>query len=203
MKLGIGALGFGPRANIDLEKIKHAESLGFDCAWTAEAYGNDAVRHGGLGSGQYHHDEGRHVDHADAGAHSGDDRDDRDDARPTVRRSLYAWASGPSGPQVIEGWHGVPYGKPAASHPRIHPASSARFWPAKRRSSSMPGNIIKLPFTGEGSTGLGKPLKSILHGNPDLPDLHRLDQPSGAALRRRGRRRRLSAVDGSGSSSTP
>jgi alkanesulfonate monooxygenase SsuD/methylene tetrahydromethanopterin reductase-like flavin-dependent oxidoreductase (luciferase family) len=38
MKLGIGALGFGPKANVDLAKIQHAEKLGFDCAWTAEAY---------------------------------------------------------------------------------------------------------------------------------------------------------------------
>src|SRR5512144_2991817 len=43
MKLGIGAVGFGPKVNIDLERIRFAASLGFDSAWTAEAYGNDAV----------------------------------------------------------------------------------------------------------------------------------------------------------------
>ena len=43
MKLGIGAVGFGPKLNIDLERIRFAEKLGYDTAWTAEAYGNDAV----------------------------------------------------------------------------------------------------------------------------------------------------------------
>ena len=43
MKLGIGAVGFGPKVSIDLDRIRHAESLGYDSAWTAEAYGNDAV----------------------------------------------------------------------------------------------------------------------------------------------------------------
>ena len=43
MKLGIGAAGFGPRAQINIDLIRRAEALGFDSAWTAEAYGNDAV----------------------------------------------------------------------------------------------------------------------------------------------------------------
>ena len=43
MKLAIGAMTFGPRLNLNLDLIKHAEKLGFDSAWTAEAYGNDAV----------------------------------------------------------------------------------------------------------------------------------------------------------------
>ena len=36
MKLGIGAIGFGPKAKVNLDLIKKAESLGFDSAWTAE-----------------------------------------------------------------------------------------------------------------------------------------------------------------------
>ena len=43
MKLGIGAVSFGPKVRIDLELIRRAEALGFDSAWTAEAYGSDAV----------------------------------------------------------------------------------------------------------------------------------------------------------------
>ena len=33
----------------------------------------------------------------------------------------------------------------------------------------MTGREICLPYTGEGATGVGKPLKSILHMNPDIP----------------------------------
>ena len=43
MKLAIGAMSFGPRVQLNLDLIRHAEKLGFDSAWTAEAYGNDAV----------------------------------------------------------------------------------------------------------------------------------------------------------------
>ena len=43
MKLAINAVSFGPRVRINMDLIKHAESLGFDSAWTAEAWGNDAV----------------------------------------------------------------------------------------------------------------------------------------------------------------
>ena len=43
MKLGLTAAAFGARLTIDLDRIKQAEGLGFDSAWTAEAYGNDAV----------------------------------------------------------------------------------------------------------------------------------------------------------------
>ena len=43
MKLGIGAVGFGPKVRINMDLILRAEELGFDSAWTAEAYGNDAV----------------------------------------------------------------------------------------------------------------------------------------------------------------
>ena len=43
MKLGF-LLGYsGKKINIPMDLIKHAESLGFDSVWTAEAYGNDAV----------------------------------------------------------------------------------------------------------------------------------------------------------------
>ena len=43
MKLGIGAVSFGPRVQLNMELLLRAEELGFDSAWTAEAWGNDAV----------------------------------------------------------------------------------------------------------------------------------------------------------------
>ena len=43
MKLGILGGGIGARVNINLDAIKHAEALGYDSVWTAEAYGGDAV----------------------------------------------------------------------------------------------------------------------------------------------------------------
>ena len=43
MKLGLSALSFGPKVRLNLDLIRRAEELGFDSAWTAEAYGSDAV----------------------------------------------------------------------------------------------------------------------------------------------------------------
>ena len=43
MKLGLLAGNIGPRVRVNLEVIKHAETLGFDSVWTAEAWGGDAV----------------------------------------------------------------------------------------------------------------------------------------------------------------
>jgi F420-dependent oxidoreductase-like protein len=74
---------------------------------------------------------------------------------------------GASGPQVVEGWHGVPYGKPVTrtkEYIQIMRKIMAREGPVE-----FDGEIYKLPLKGEGTTGLGKPLKSILEGNPDIP----------------------------------
>ena len=43
MKLGLVSGAFGAKLRIDIDHIRHAENLGFDSVWTAEAYGNDAV----------------------------------------------------------------------------------------------------------------------------------------------------------------
>jgi F420-dependent oxidoreductase-like protein len=74
---------------------------------------------------------------------------------------------GASGPQVIEGWHGVPYGKPITrtrEYIQIMRKIMERKGPVE-----FDGQIYQLPNKGEGTTGLGKPLKSILDGCPDLP----------------------------------
>ena len=43
MKLGLTAAGMGKTVSIDIEMIRHAESLGYDSVWTAEAWGADAI----------------------------------------------------------------------------------------------------------------------------------------------------------------
>ena len=43
MKLGLLAGNIGPRVKVDMGVVKHAETLGFDSVWTAEAWGGDAV----------------------------------------------------------------------------------------------------------------------------------------------------------------
>ena len=43
MKLGILAGYSGRKFSISIDAIKHAENLGYESIWTAEAYGSDAV----------------------------------------------------------------------------------------------------------------------------------------------------------------
>ena len=69
---------------------------------------------------------------------------------------------GVSGPQVVEGWHGVAYGKPLVrtrEYVQIVRAIWAREQPLEHR-----GLHYQIPYGGPGASGLGKPLKSIVHG---------------------------------------
>jgi F420-dependent oxidoreductase-like protein len=74
---------------------------------------------------------------------------------------------GVSGPQVVEGWHGVSYGKPLA-RTREYIAILRKIF-AREAPLEYQGEYFTVPYTGEDASGLGKPLKSIVHGRQDLP----------------------------------
>src|SRR5437763_101517 len=74
---------------------------------------------------------------------------------------------GVSGPQVVEGWHGQPFGKPLA-RTREYVEIVHRVF-RREKPLEFRGEYYQIPYTGPEATGLGKPLKSILHGRPDLP----------------------------------
>jgi F420-dependent oxidoreductase-like protein len=166
MRLGINAVGFGPKIQIDLERIRRAEALGFDSAWTAEAYGNDAVTTAtwvlanttkikvGTAIMQM---PARTPAMAAMTAMSLDQ----------LSGGRFLLGLGASGPQVVEGWHGVPYGN-AMTRTREYIAILRQIF-AREKPLEFHGDIYDIPAAGEGTTGLGKPLKSILHGNPALP----------------------------------
>ncbi len=166
MKLGLSAVGFGPKATINLDLIRRAEELGFDSAWTAEAYGNDAVTTATwvlanttklkVGTAIMQMPARRPamtamtamtLDHLSGGR--------------------FILGLGPSGPQVVEGWYGVPYGKPLTRTREY--IQIIRQILAREKPLEFHGEHYDIPVTGEGTTGLGRPLKSILHGNPNIP----------------------------------
>ncbi|MCZ6463171.1 MAG: LLM class F420-dependent oxidoreductase [Proteobacteria bacterium] len=166
MKLGIGAVGFGKRAQINLDLIRRAEALGYDSAWTAEAYGNDAVT---TATWVLAHTEKIKVGTSIM----------QMPARTPAMTAMTAMTLdhlsggrfilglGPSGPQVVEGWHGVPYGKPLTRTREYIQILRQIF--AREKPLEFHGTEYDIPCVGDGATGLGKPLKSILHGNPDIP----------------------------------
>src|SRR5499427_10130793 len=73
---------------------------------------------------------------------------------------------GPSGPQVVEGWYGVPFGKPLL-RTREYIAIIRQIL-ERKAPLEFDGEHYQIPYTGPGSTGLGKPLRSIIHGDPNL-----------------------------------
>jgi len=176
MKLGILAGGFGARAKLDLDAVRHAEHLGYDSAWTAEAYGNDAVTMATwILAGTERIKAGTAIMQMPA----------RSPAMAAMTAMTLDHLSGgrfilglgPSGPQVAEGWHGVPYGKPLTRTREY--ISIIRKILAREAPLTHEGEHYTIPNTGPGTTGLGKPLKSILHGNPQIPILTASISPNG------------------------
>lgn len=178
MKLAIGAMSFGPRINLNLDLIKHAESLGFDSTWTAEAYGNDAVTTATwIAAKTETINVGTAIMQMPA----------RTPAMTAMTATSLNQLSGgrfklglgPSGPQVVEGFHGVPYGKPL-TRTREYIEIIRQIW-AREKPLEFSGTHYQIPCTGEGTTGLGKPLKSILHGDPTIPIFTASISPNGLA----------------------
>ncbi len=167
MKLGL-SLGYsGAHLNIPIEKVQLAERLGYDSVWTAEAYGSDAItplafiaahtERIRLGTGIIQLAGRTPANAAMAIATL--------DALAGGNRAICG--IGVSGPQIVEGWYGQPWGRP---YYRIKDYVSImkKIW-AREEPVTHEGKEFNLPFTGEGALGIGKPLKSILHTNPDIP----------------------------------
>jgi len=163
MKLGLLVGAAGPRLNMDL--ILEAERLGFDSVWTGEAYGSDAVAPlAWIGSRTSKIKLGAAILQMPA----------RTPAMTAMTAMTLDGLSGgrfllglgPSGPQVAEGWHGVAYGKPL---PRTREyVSIVRKILAREAPLQHQGEYYQIPYLGPDATGLGKPLKSILHGRADM-----------------------------------
>ena len=166
MKLGF-LMGYsGKQIHVPIDLIKHAEGLGYDSVWTAEAYGSDAVT---VATWVLAQTEKIRVGTAIMQMPA------RTPAMCAMTSMSLAQMSndrfivglGASGPQVVEGWHGVPYGKPITrtrEYIQIMRKIMAREGPVE-----FDGKMYQLPNTGEGTTGLGKPLKSILEANTKIP----------------------------------
>src|ERR1700709_1057979 len=71
---------------------------------------------------------------------------------------------GASGPQVIEGWHGLPYSKPLT---RTREAIEIIRGALRREKLEFQGKSFTLPLPADQGTGLGKPLKMLTHPERD------------------------------------
>jgi F420-dependent oxidoreductase-like protein len=87
---------------------------------------------------------------------------------------------GTSGPQVVEGWHGKPWYKPLTWMREYITILKTIF--AREEKLEFEGVHYQIPYKGEHSKGLGKPLKSILHGRADIPIYSGSMAPKGQEL---------------------
>ncbi len=176
MRLGLNIGYSGARLSVNVDLVKHAEKAGFDSVWAAEAYGSDAITPLAYLAGQTDRIKlGTAIMQMPARtpamtAMTAMSLDHLSDGR-------FILGLGPSGPQVVEGWHGVPYGKPLTRTREY--VSILRQIFAREAPLEHKGEHYTIPCTG--GTGLGKPLKSILHGRRDLPILTASISPNGVA----------------------
>ncbi len=166
MKLGLSIGYSGAEMRLPVEKVLLAEKLGYDSVWTAEAYGSDAVTPLAylaalttrirLGTGIIQIAARTPANCAMSLATV--------DAMAGGNRVIAGL--GVSGPQIVEGWYGQPWGKPNA---RLRDyLTIVRKVLDRREPVSHDGPEIQLPYRGPGSIGQGKALKSILHPTPGI-----------------------------------
>ncbi len=167
MKLGLSIGYSGAHLDLPVALVQRAEELGYDSVWTAEAYGTDAVtplaflaavtKRIKLGTGIMQLAARSPANAAMCAATV--------DALAGGNRFIAGL--GVSGPQIVEGWYGEPWGKP---YYRLKDYVAIMRKVFRREAPvTHDGREISLPYTGPGALGVGKPLKSILHMNPDIP----------------------------------
>lgn len=166
MRLGLMIGYSGAQMHLDMELVKEADRLGYDVIWTSEAYGSDAITPlAWIGALTEKIHLGTAIMQMPA----------RTPAMTAMTAMTLDQLSGGrmrlglglSGPQVVEGWHGQPYGKPLGKTREYVEILRAIF--SREAPLEHSGVHYQVPYQGEDATGLGKPLKSILHGRADLP----------------------------------
>jgi F420-dependent oxidoreductase-like protein len=152
-------LGYGDGFLKSVERVVQLEEVGLDMVWVAEAYGYDAATRLGFLAART-----RRVELASGIfpiysrtpallAQTAAGLDEISGGRAIL-------GLGASGPQVIEGWHGVPYDRPVQRTREI--VEICRMvW--RRQEVRYDGRAVKLPLPPEQGTGLGKALKILTH----------------------------------------
>jgi len=184
MRFGLNVGYSGARVAIDINLIKEADRLGFHSVWSAEAYGSDAVTPLAWIAGQT---ERIHV------ASGIMQMPARTPAMTAMTASTLDQLSGGrfllglgvSGPQVVEGWHGVAYGKPLV-RTREYVSIVRKIWRATSRSSIRASTTRSVPRSA------GERPRQAAEEHPPRPadpDLHRRDRPEERRADGRDRRR--------------
>src|SRR6188768_395797 len=158
LKLGLnlGYWGIGPAGEDALEVVQAAEGAGFESVWAAESYGSDVVSVLAwlapqtttikLGAAIMQVPARPPAAAAMAGA-----------TIDKLSGGRFLFGFGPSGPQVSEGWYGVPYAKPWGRTREY--IEVVREIIAREGKVDHQGEHYQVPLPG----GEGKPLKLNFH----------------------------------------
>ena|SRR5438270_5125658 len=155
------------RLAVPVDAVRRAEELGYHSVWSAEAYGTDA-----LSPLAYLAALTTRIKLGTAVAQLA--------ARPAATLAMTAMTIdglagggrvivgiGVSGPQIVEGWYGQPWGRPTA---RLRDyVEITRKVLDRQAPVTHDGQEISLPYRGPGSIGQGKALRSILHPSGRIP----------------------------------
>jgi len=163
-----GRLDFnGARVELPVERVRLADRLGYYGVFTAESYGSDALTPLAYLAGQT-----KQIRLGTALMII--------PARPPVAAATavqtidqlagggrFIAGLGTSGPQVVEGWYGEPWGKPVTRMREYIAVMRKAF--ARQEPMNYQGKEFNLPYRGPGESGFAKPLRSFLHMDPSLP----------------------------------
>lgn len=160
MRLGL-AMGYAPPGTNPLQLValaREAEQLGFDSAWAAEAWGTDAVTvlswlaattsRIKVGSGILQIPARTPANTAMTAA-----------TLDLMSGGRFLLGLGTSGPQVVEGWHGRPWGRPLL---RTREYVALVRMALRGETVMLAGSELSVPYEGPEATGLGKPLKLMM-----------------------------------------
>lgn len=179
LRLGLVA-GYGPAAlGVPMAEILEAEALGFQSVWTSEAYGSDAVSVAAwILARTTRIQVGTAIMQMPA-------RTPTCAAMTAMTLNLlsggrFRLGLGPSGPRVVEGWYGVPYGKPMARTREY--IAIIRQIAARKAPLVHAGAHYQIPWQGPGASGLAVPMKTILPADPALPIYTAAVTPAGLRL---------------------
>jgi F420-dependent oxidoreductase-like protein len=166
MRLALSLSYSGASMTLDMTRILEAERLGYDSVWSAEAYGSDAVTPAAWIAART---ERIHVGTAIMQIPA---RTPAMTAMTAMTLDALSGARfrlglGVSGPQVVEGWHGQAFGKPLRKTREY--VEIVRAILRREKPLAFRGEYYQIPYAGADATGLGKPLRSILHGRANLP----------------------------------
>jgi F420-dependent oxidoreductase-like protein len=166
MQLGITVDVSGPTPKLDMERVLEAERLGFSQVWAGESYGTDSVTpitwilarttkiKAGTGIMQI---PARTPTCAAMTVMS----------LQNLSNNRFLCGVGVSGAQVVEGWHGVRFGKPMTRTKEY--IAIIRQILERKAPLEFHGEEYEIPYAGPDATGLGRALRSITHGNPQIP----------------------------------